>query len=130
MRIESLLPVLQVDSYESALEFDVAGLGFELLMEHRHEPGFPVFMIVQRDDLMIGLYEHGRGHPGSELYVYVDDVEAWHARLAEHGIEPNEKPTNRPWGSTEMLVVDPFRNALRFTQQRTHDGTPTPNRDD
>jgi hypothetical protein len=52
------------------VDFYVNRLGFKILFEHRHEPGFPVYMVVQRGDLVIGLSEHARGHQGSEVYVF------------------------------------------------------------
>lgn len=126
--MEQVLPVLQIDDYDEALNFYRTGLGFEILMEHRHEPGFPVFMIVKKGDLEIGLSEHGRGHQGSEIYLYVHDIEAWHQRCLANEISPESSPTAMPWGNTEMLIIDPSRNVLRLTQRRTHEGKNTPNR--
>lgn len=125
--MEFVLPVLQIDDYESAVEFYVNGLGFEIRMEHRHEAGFPVFMIIASGRLLLGLSEHGRGHSGSEVYVYVDDIGAWHQRCLDHGITPTQPPEPKPWGNTEMLVTDPSRNSLRFSQERTHPSTVSPN---
>ena len=124
--MEHILPVLQIDDYDAAVEFYVNGLGFEIVMEHRHEPGFPVFMIVRHGDLTLALSEHGRGHQGSEVYVYVDDVEAWQKKC-ETKLSLACEPEKKPWGNTEMLVIDPSRNALRFSQVGTHEGTDTPN---
>ena len=126
--MEKVLPILQINNYEEALEFYKFGLSFEVLMEHRHEPGFPVFMVVKKNGLELGLSEHGRGHQGTEVYLYVDSLETWHKRCLANGIAVVSPPTAMPWGNTEMLIKDPFRNALRFTQQGTHDGTNTPNR--
>ena len=126
--MEHVLPVLQIDEYDVAVDFYIGRLGFETVMEHRHEPGFPVFMIVQHGALQLALSEHGRGHQGSEVYVYVDDISAWHKRCKESGISMEQEPEQKPWGNTEMLVVDPFRNALRFSQVGTHAGTSTPNK--
>ena len=79
-------------------------------------------------DLILALSEHSRGHQGSEVYVYVDDIEHWHKKCCDHGIDLENAPTAMPWGNTEMLVIDPFRNALRFSQVNTHAGEATPNR--
>lgn len=126
--MERVLPVLQIDKYESAVDFYVSRLGFEILMEHRHEPGFPVFMIVKSGARELALSEHGKGHEGSEVYLYVDNIEAWHLRCMKNSISPEHGPEAMPWGNTEMLVKDPSRNALRFSQPGTHDGTNTPNK--
>lgn len=126
--MEKVLPVLSIDSYEDAVRFYEAALGFSILMEHRHEPGFPVFMIVKKGELEIGLSEHGSGHPGSEIYIYVDDISEWHRRCTEGGLRLEHPPQAMPWGNTEMLLKDPSRNALRFTQRGTHQGANTPNK--
>lgn len=125
--METVLPVLQIDDYEAALAFYVSGLAFDVVMEHRHEPGFPVFMIVQKGSLQLALSEHGRGHQGSEVYLYLDSIEAWHSRCVAAEMQLESPPTAMPWGNTEMLLKDPFRNALRFTQRETHPGSNTPN---
>lgn len=125
--MDRVLPVLQIDSYDAAVEFYVNGLGFEILMEHRHEPGFPVFMIIGNGDLELALSEHGRGHPGSEVYVYVNDIELWHKKC-QAGLSLECEPEKKPWGNTEMLVIDPSRNALRFSQVGTHAGESTANK--
>ncbi len=127
--MERVVPVLAIDNYDEAVAFYVSGLRFRILFEHRHEPGFPVYMVVQQGDLVIGLSEHSRGHQGSEIYLFVDDLEMWHGRCLASGIKPEQSPTKMPWGNTEMLLKDPFGNALRFTQEQTHAGSPsTPNR--
>lgn len=126
--MESVLPVLQIDDYDASVDFYVQRLGFEILMEHRHEPGFPVFMIIRKGDLLLALSEHGRGHPGSEVYVYVDDINAWYQLCVAHDIKPTQMPEAKPWGNTEMFVVDPSRNGLRFSQVGTHEGTNTPSK--
>ena len=126
--MERVIPVLQIDDYETAVEFYLNGLGFDILFEHRHEPGFPVYMVVQCGDLYLGLSEHGRGHQGSEVYLIVDDIESWHAKCRKNDLTIAHAPEKMPWGNTEMLLTDPFRNALRFTQENTHAGQNTPNK--
>ncbi len=128
--MERVLPVLSIDGYEAAADYYVHRLGFEILFEHRHEPGFPVYMVVQHGDLVLGLSEHGRGHQGSEVYIFVDDIEAWHQRCLANDVAMEHPPTRMPWGNTEMLLKDPSRNALRFTQENTHPGEGTPNKSD
>ena len=120
--MERVVPVLGIDDYEVAVDFYVARLKFEILFEHRHEPSFPVYMVVQRGDLVIGLSEHARGHQGSEVYIFVDDIHLWHQRCLDTGVEIEQALQEKPWGNTEMLVKDPFRNALRFSQENTHGG--------
>ncbi len=121
--MEKVVPVLQIDDSDDAKAFYVDKLGFTLDFEWRHEPGFPVFMGVKRGDLYLHLSEHGKGHPGTEIYVFVDDVEAWRKRCDDHGVAISQPLEAKPWGSTEMAITDPFRNLLRISQMNTHEPT-------
>ncbi|NND99868.1 MAG: VOC family protein [Pirellulaceae bacterium] len=125
--MQRIVPVLPIDQYSDAVDFYVNRLGFTIQMEHRHEPGFPVYMVVQRGEFLIGLSEHSRGNDGSELYLFVDDIDDWYQQCTKNKIELGHPPKAMPWGNTEMLVNDPFGNALRFTQLGTHPGQNTPN---
>lgn len=126
--MEHILPVLQIDDYDAAVDFYIVRLGFEIVMEHRHEPNFPVFMMVKHGKLQLALSEHGRGHQGTEIYIYVNDIKTWHKQCRSNQVSPEHDLKQMPWGNTEMLVIDPFRNALRFCQEGTHEGTNTPNK--
>ena len=125
--MEFILPVLQIDDYDVSVEFYVKGLDFEIVMEHRHEPNFPVFMIIKKGDLQFALSEHGRGHQGTEVYIYINDIKAWR-ELFKNNLSLDYELETKPWGNTEMLVTDPSRNALRFCQSGTHEGENTPNK--
>lgn len=121
--MEKVVPVLQIDDCDEAKEFYINKLGFELDFEWRHEPGFPVFMGIKYGDLYLHLSEHGKGHTGSEVYIFVDDIEVWHKRCKEREIEIKNGPVKQAWGNTDMLLVDPHRNSLRFSQIGTHKAT-------
>lgn len=61
------------------------------------------------------------------MYIYIHDIKAWQETFKtklslDYDLEP------MPWGNTDMLVTDPFRNALRFCQEGTHEGENTPNK--
>lgn len=127
--MERVVPVLQIDDYQQACDFYVKGLGFNIEFEHRHEPGFPVFMGIRKGDLYFHLSEHGKGHVGTEVYVFVDDIQAWYERCQANGIATETPPEPKPWGNTDMPLKDPFRNLLRFSQTGTHEGQNTPNKD-
>lgn len=123
-----VIPVFSIDDYDAAVDFYISRLGFTILFEHRHEPGFPVYMVVQHGGLVIGLSEHGRGHQGSEAYILVDDIESWHKQCLDSDVTMEHPPERMSWGNTEMLLRDPFRNTLRFTQENTHTGQNTPHK--
>lgn len=121
--MEKIVPVLQIDDAEIAKDFYLNKLGFVLDFEWRHEPGFPVFMGVEKGDLYLHLSEHGKGHSGTEVYVFVKDISVWHSRCLQYDVVLDHEPQKMPWGNTDMLVVDPFRNSLRFSQIGTHEPT-------
>ncbi|MGF1511787.1 MAG: VOC family protein [Myxococcota bacterium] len=50
----------------------------------------------------------------------MDDIHAWATRFRQNGVKWASGPTRQPWGNTEILVIDPFRNTLRFSQLGTH----------
>ncbi len=118
--MSKIVPVLPIDEYQQAVDFYVTGLGFSILFEHRHEPGFPVHMGIQHGEMLLHLSEHAKGHRGSELYLFVEDLSVWHERCLAQDIAIEEPPTKRVWGNTEMLLKDPFGNAIRVTQENTH----------
>ncbi len=64
--MERVAPVLAIDDHGEAVAFGVAGYGFEVLLEPRHEAVFPVFAAVKQRDPIRSHSEHLRGpeHPG------------------------------------------------------------------
>lgn len=118
--MERAVPVLQIDEYQAAVDYYVTGLGFEIDFEHRHEPGFPVFMCIKRREVYIQLSEHGRGHSGSEVYVFINDLQSFYERCVANEIPTHGPPDQKAWGNTDLVLTDPFRNTLRFSQISTH----------
>lgn len=55
---------------------------------------------------------------GAWLMLWVDDVDAVHARCREHGLEVTWPPTDMPWGVREMHVRHPDGHVLRIAQAR------------
>jgi catechol 2,3-dioxygenase-like lactoylglutathione lyase family enzyme len=112
------IPVLRIFDVEKAREFYVSFLGFRVDWEHRFEPGFPLYLQVSRDGLILHLSEHhGDGSPGVVVVVETTGLEAYHReigakgyRFARPGLEV------APWNARVMEVTDPFGNRLRFNE--------------
>jgi catechol 2,3-dioxygenase-like lactoylglutathione lyase family enzyme len=51
-----------------------------------------------------------------DAYLYVDDIPALHAELAERGANLMHGPEERPWTSLEIRVRDPDGYVLAFGQ--------------
>jgi predicted enzyme related to lactoylglutathione lyase len=55
---------------------------------------------------------------GVWMSVWVDDVDAVHARCVEHGLEVTWPPTDMPWNTREMHVRHPDGHVFRISQRR------------
>lgn len=87
-------------------------------MEHRHEPGLPLYMAVARDDLELHLTEHhGDASPGSTSFVWTEGIRAYHVELTakDYGFARPEIE-RLPWGD-QLQVNDPFGNRIRFCER-------------
>ena len=51
------------------------------------------------------------------MYFTVPDVDRCFAEFSGRGISPAKLPEATPWGTQEMLVVDPDGNRLRFASK-------------
>lgn len=106
-------------NWDRTRAFYVDGLGFTVEWTHQFEPNFPVFAEVSRDGLALFLTEHaGDCKVGGACYIVVDDVDALYLEISGRGIKPAEPPEDAPWGTREMLVVDPDDNRLRFANRK------------
>ena len=117
MRIGGVTPILRSFDEVRARGFYIRYLGFEVLFEHRFEPGMPLYLGLCRDACELHLSEHhGDASPGASVRIAVDDVDALQAELAARG-HPNARPAVHamPWGTRDMTVTDPFGNRLTFT---------------
>lgn len=110
-------PILRSFDEARARAFYLGFLGFRVLFEHRFEPGLPLYLGVARDGCELHLSEHhGDASPGASLRIEVSDVDALCAELLAHG-HPNARPhvQAQPWGTRDLMVIDPFGNRLTFT---------------
>jgi uncharacterized glyoxalase superfamily protein PhnB len=116
-RLAKTTPILRSFDEALAREFYLDWLRFEVVFEHRFEPGMPLYMGIRRGDCMLHLSEHhGDATPGAAMRIEVDDIDALAAEL-------NARPYRRlrpavetmPWGTRDMTLTDPFGNRLTFT---------------
>ena len=119
------IPVLRSFDAARAKAFYLDFLGFDLVFEHRFEPGLPLYMGVRLGDCVLHLSEHyGDGAPGAAVRIPVDDVSAYMAVLRAKGFgnaRPGE-PHETPWGTREIAIHDPAHNLLTFYTE-VADGT-------
>lgn len=112
---QRVTPQLRSTDWQRTRAFYEDGLGFRVQWTHQFEPGFPVFAEVSRDGLSLFLTEHtGDCEVGGAAYIVLDDVDAFYREIRARGVPVCEPPEEAPWGTREMLVVDPDGNRLRF----------------
>jgi uncharacterized glyoxalase superfamily protein PhnB len=117
MPIGPVTPLLRIFDDALARRFYLGYLGFDLLFEHRFEPGSPLYMGVRRDGCELHLSEHhGDASPGASVRIAVSDLDALHAELTARP-HPHLRPAieTMPWGTRDMQLIDPFSNRLTFT---------------
>ena len=122
------------EDVERLLEHYVGVLSFELVYRQPPDPpadfcilklGDAKIMIAQPPDLeALGDRNDGRlleavvpriGRPGPiSVYVEVEDVDAYHGRVAAAGAEVIEPIWDAPWGLRQFSVLDPEGNLTTF----------------
>ena len=119
------VPILRSFDEARAKAFYLDFLGFELVFEHRFDPGAPLYMGVRKGECVLHISEHyGDGAPGSAIRIPVDDVSAYMAELRGKNFEnarPGE-PEPTPWGTREISIHDPAHNLLTFFTADGDDG--------
>lgn len=115
---EQAIPIFRIFDVAKAREFYCDFLGFVVTMEHRHEPGLPLYMAVRRAGFELHLSEHhGDASPGSTAFVWMKGVQAFHAELTDKNYGYGRPGIVRlPWGN-QVEVHDPFGNRIRFCQR-------------
>lgn len=117
MPLGKTTPILRIFDESKAREFYLDYLGFDIVFEHRFEPGMPLYMGVARDGCVLHLSEHhGDATPGAAMRIEVGDIDALQAELAARPYRhARAQIESMPWGTRDMSVTDPFGNRLTFT---------------
>ena len=113
-----VMPQLRSTNWERTRAFYVDGMGFRVDWTHQFEPGLPTFAGVSLDGRELFLTEHtGDCEPGGAAYIILDDIDTFYARIKSK-VPVCEPPEDAPWGTREMMVIDPDGNRLRFANQQ------------
>lgn len=95
------------------IEFLKRSFGAEEIMSHRATPDGPVLHAKIRIGDSVLEMGDARGQYqtlSSMLFLYVDDVEAWHRRAVAGGATSIEEPKAQAYGDRVGAVTDPFGN--------------------
>ena len=108
-------PILSVADMSRSLRYYIDVLGFA------NAPwGGDDFTRVSRDDAGIYLSRGDQGHPGTWVWIGVEDITPLYEEFAARGAQIIEKPTNHGW-AYEMKVTDPDGHVLRFGSEPRDD---------
>ncbi len=117
MHIENT--ALLVDDYDEAIDFFVDALGFELVEDSPSTTnhGSPKrWVVVRPPGAATGLLlaradgDHQRAAIGGQyagrvgLFLRVEDFDAAHQRMSDHGVEFVEAPRDEPYGRVAVFV--------------------------
>lgn len=108
VELEGVTPILRVADFQASVSYYVDALGFRLEWE------VGGFGCVRRGNVALFLCEGCQGHPGTWLYIGVNDADALHEELLARGARIRHEPRNFPWGSRELHVFDRDGHVLRF----------------
>lgn len=111
------IPILRIFEESKAKEHYIDFLNFKLDWEHRFGPNFPLYMQVSRGSCILHLSEHhGDASPGSALRIETADLDDFCAGLQAKDYKYSKPglPEDKPWGSRELDIRDPFGNRLVF----------------
>lgn len=100
-------PIFNVGDVKRAVRYYTEILGFKIEWE------YPSIVAVSHGKCDLFLCEGDQGHPGTWVWVGLDDVDALHAEYVARGAMIRQGPTNFPW-AREIQVEDPDGNVIRF----------------
>ena len=104
-------PILRVAHLPTSLDYYTRILGFEIPWQ------LPYYAAVRRGTCSIMLCEGGQGNPGTWLWAPVSDADALYEEWKAAGANILQGPTNFPWGSREIQILDPDNHRLRFAAE-------------
>lgn len=119
MVFSNVTPILRILDEHKAKEFYIDFLGFRVDWEHRAEG--PLYMQISLGEIVLHLSEHsGDATVGAAIKLHLDEIEDYVGVLVAKEYPPGiaeQYPgvAEQPWGSLDMLLVDPFGNRLIFT---------------
>ena len=108
IRLHAATPIFRVANLAISLDYYTRILGFTIPWQ------LPYYACVRRDGLSIMLCEGGQGNPGTWIWSPCSDVDALYEEWKAAGANILQGPTNFPWGSREIQILDPDHHRLRF----------------
>lgn len=114
MKPTSLTPILYSNDVRRSIAYYTEVLGFPEKWEWDDPPSFGG---VKWDQIQIFFCEKQQGHPGTWIYIDVENVDDYYTIIKEKGADIISLPENQPWFMREMLVRDPDSHIIRFAHR-------------
>lgn len=118
-KVECIIPILNVKNFSASIEYYVNVLGFRKEWDWGDPPDVGS---VERDDCSIMLVEAEQGHPGTWLWMGVEDAEEYYKEYKASGAKIREHPINYPW-AYEFRVEDLDGHVIRIGSGPKEDGS-------
>ena len=118
MSLGECTPILRIFDETKAREFYVDFLGFKVDWEHRFDDSLPLYLQVSKDACRLHLSaHHGDCCPGAAVRIQTQGLANFQAELAAKNYR-YARPSleQKPWGTREMSIADPFGNRLTFAE--------------
>lgn len=115
-RLNDIVPVLGIASYDAAISHYIDWLGFTVDWEWREAPGKPVVMSISRDEISLMLCE-GSAAQGSWLTIRATNLDAFADELNTRRPHSVEVTIGPPYDLPELHVVDECGNRLVFGEE-------------
>ena len=109
-KVECIIPILNVRNFSASIDYYVNVLGFRVEWDWGEPPDIGS---VERDDYSIMLCENEQGHPGTWLWMGVEDAGEYYEEYRVSGAKIRETPINYPW-AYEFRVEDLDGHVLRI----------------
>jgi PhnB protein len=120
-----VMPIITVDSVDEIHRFYTEKLGFQHLMGVVGKDGGLDFVTVVRSGVRIMFSraqeavagaERSAGKRPVDIYVEVEDVDAYHDQLRRAGVRIVSPLTTQWWGDRTFTIHDPYGYQLWFYQ--------------
>jgi PhnB protein len=126
IEVPPVVPSFWVDAVEPVRDFYMEKLGFSHRMGIVGKDGRLDFAIVTHGGAMIMLARPTEKIEGSseryptkrplEIYLQVDDVDAYHAEVTRRGVKVAQPLATQWWGDRNFGILDPHGYLLWFCQ--------------
>ena len=109
-KVECIIPILNVKNFSASIDYYVNVLGFRKEWDWGDPPDVGS---VERNDCSIMLVEAEQGHPGTWIWMGVEDAEEYYEEYQTSGAKIREHPINYPW-AYEFRVEDLDGHVIRI----------------